>query len=408
MNVLMLGNGFDINYKLLTKYINFLNLVDYISNIPISDIRTVGDVVGAEELHKKDEDVAISYREYKNVYDNTVLEKGVIEKIALLKNNLLFSYLLKSFDCDIGWIDFEKEIAVVICAFQEFLRHEDCFFNILEFPNTPIDRYIVEQFDFFYECANINSGFNNIKRVKNEYMIEYPKGSGVKVIHKEKIVRKLEEQLHELAEGLQVYLRCFVDNVVVEACRSDCLHKMPALTNAQHIVTFNYTNTYEIVYRSGDIYHIHGDVGDRIILGISPDANDELDTIDTLFVPFKKYFQRVIYHSDDNYINWKMRSNGKMSLVVMGHSLDITDKDIIIQLFDAADDITILYYSERSEASMVTNLIGIYGKEQFDELRIKKRLRFLPQDAEYEGFAEDRQTKEMEKMICAISNFSRR
>ena len=64
MNVLMLGNGFDINYKLLTKYINFLNTVNYISTVTLVDAQTVGDILGAEKLQHMDSDIVKSYNEY--------------------------------------------------------------------------------------------------------------------------------------------------------------------------------------------------------------------------------------------------------------------------------------------------------------------------------------------------------
>lgn len=60
-------------------------------------------------------------------------------------------------------------------------------------------------------------------------------------------------------------------------------------------------------------------------------------------------------------------------------------------------DNLILYYNESSEASMVANLIHIYGKDKFDELRRNKRLRFLPQNAKYGGFVEDRAMKGLEE-----------
>lgn len=63
MKVLMLGNGFDINYKLLTKYINFLNIANHISTTALTDIKTVGDILGSEKLQKVDQDVARSYQE---------------------------------------------------------------------------------------------------------------------------------------------------------------------------------------------------------------------------------------------------------------------------------------------------------------------------------------------------------
>ena len=52
MNILLLGNGFALNYHLPTKYINFLNTVQYLSTSSRVDIHTVGDVFGSPKLQK--------------------------------------------------------------------------------------------------------------------------------------------------------------------------------------------------------------------------------------------------------------------------------------------------------------------------------------------------------------------
>lgn len=401
MNVLMLGNGFDINYKLLTKYINFLNIVNHIAKTSPIDVKTVGDILKAENLKFTDKDIASSYQAYQQVYENTQLEDGVLDKLsALANNNLLFSFLHKSFNRDVGWIDFEREIATVLRSFQNFLPKLNTRFHGSNLPENPVDRHILEMFGFFYmqtKKAELTTGGRYIDAeyaINDEYIIEYPLGSGNKKINDEEIVKALGKQLLELAEGLRIYLHCFVEKPVMQMCEGKLLQPMSALSHAEYIVTFNYTNTYELVYRAGKTFHIHGNTKDRIILGINPDEADQLATINTLFVRFKKYFQRVIYHTDDEYLKWVIQKHSNVSLVVMGHSLDVTDKDIIIQMFNMAKDITVLYYNENSEASLVTNLINIYGKEQFDELRIKKGLRFLPQNASYNSFAEDRHAKE--------------
>lgn len=371
----------------------------------MTDIKTVGDILGSEKLQKVDQDVARSYQEYKRAYDATLLEESMLRKLSeLANNNLLFLFLFKSFNRDVGWIDFEKEIAVVVQAFRHFLEQERPVFGADKFPESAIDRFIIGQLNFFYQPANPDLHNNSARKVSDEYVIEYPYGSTLKIIHKDKIIETLEKQMLDLADGLRIYLKCFVENVVVEMCKLKCLHTLPAISGASHIVTFNYTDTYERLYSSEKVYHIHGSIKNRIILGINPDETDELSAIDVSFLRFKKYFQRVIYHTDDEYIKWVRQNHASASLVVMGHSLDVTDKDVIMQMFDMAKDITVLYYSENAEASLVANLIKIYGKEKFDELRIKKRLRFLPQDASYKGFAEDRQSKEMAAFANAIGN----
>lgn len=405
MNVLMLGNGFDINYMLLTKYINFLNIVHYISTTGLAGVRTVGDILSAEKLQKVDPDIAKSYQKYKTAYDNTPLEDGVISKLTeLADNNYLFSFLLNSFNRDVGWIDFEKEISVIIESFRSFLAEEYLVFDLNRHPQSMINRYIISYFDFFHQPANPGLHNDQTRRVKEEYAIEYPQGSTNKIIYKEKIIETLEKQMLDLADGLKIYLKSFVENAVGEMCRLKCLQRLPALIGAKHVITFNYTDTYERLYTSEKIYHIHGSIKNQIILGVNPDESDEISSIDVSFLRFKKYFQRVIHHSDDDYLKWVAQKHANASLVVMGHSLDVTDKDVIMQIFDMAKDITVLYYNETAEASLVANLISIYGKEKFDELRTKKRLRFLSQSASYLGFAEDRQSKEMAAFARALGN----
>lgn len=400
MNILILGNGFDLNYELPTKYLNFLNTVRFVSHIEESTF-TVGSVFGDKELQMQDEGIAKSYSKYYDVYDSIVVDAEVVDKLkSMARNNMWFSYLLKSFNKDIGWIDFEREIATVLHGFQQFLLGRNTRFQGGDFPDNRIYKYILEMFDFFYTKIS-DHGVNSSGKyyaaeylVTDEFVVEYPFGSGNKVINKEKIIETLEKTLLELAEGLRLYLQYFIETVVAELCKKKTINPLAALSDAQYIITFNYTNTYEQVYRTGTVFHIHGNSKDRIILGVNPDESDRYKSVDTLFLPFKKYYQRVINCSDAGYLNWISQKNGNISLVVMGHSLDTTDQDIIMQMFDLANDITVLYYNEKAEASLVANLVKIYGKEKFDELRIKKRLRFLPQNAVYTGFAEDRMAKE--------------
>ena len=63
----------------------------------------------------------------------------------------------------------------------------------------------------------------------------------------------------------------------------------------------------------------------------------------------------------------------------MGHSLDITDQDIIKELFETAENITILYHDESAEAGYIANLVKIFGMEKFNEMRYVKNLSFIPQ-----------------------------
>ncbi len=398
MNVLLLGNGFDLNYKLPTKYINFLNTVNFLSTLPSSDGHCVGEIFGAPLLQNVDKDISNSYKVYQKIYDRIPLASEAIEKLtALASDNLLYSFLHESYNKDIGWIDFEKEISAIIRAFTEFLQRESPEFDAECHPMPVVDRVIVSYFNFLTEqsipgflgyCCGV---------VNDEYVMEYPYGSGNRVIDKEKIIHELEKQLQELSDGLQIYLKYFVEKVVVELSQKGLLKQLPALMPADKVITFNYTNTYEQVYHNREVFHIHGDLDKKIVLGVNPGEADELGTIDISFVKFKKYYQRVLYHTDDDFQEWITWKAKAVQLVVMGHSLDETDKDIIMQVFGRARNITILYFDENSEASLIANLIKIYGKIGLDNLRSEKHIRFLPQTERYDHFAEDGCRNEMDK-----------
>ena len=72
----------------------------------------------------------------------------------------------------------------------------------------------------------------------------------------------------------------------------------------------------------------------------------------------------------------------------MGHSLDITDKDIISDLFNVASQITILYHNESAKASYITNLVKIFGKSGLDGFREQSKLSFLPLEMDFSDFSE--------------------
>ena len=57
MNILMIGNGFDINYSLPTKYIDFLNTVQFLSEKQHSSIKTIGDIFGDLILQTRNETI---------------------------------------------------------------------------------------------------------------------------------------------------------------------------------------------------------------------------------------------------------------------------------------------------------------------------------------------------------------
>lgn len=70
-------------------------------------------------------------------------------------------------------------------------------------------------------------------------------------------------------------------------------------------------------------------------------------------------------------------SRNTNNLLVFGHSLDSTDKDVIIDLFMYSKQITIYCYNEKAMSDNIRNLVNIYGRDGFDTLRSEKEMTFI-------------------------------
>ena len=396
MNVLMLGNGFDLYYKLPTKYNNFLNVANFLrEHYDSSTMKTVGDVLSNTILLEQDKFIECCYKEHKNKYDGISLNtKQVQSFLDLIRSNIWFDYLYTSFNKDIGWIDFEKEIARITSAFQEIFENLKNTHFELDMNQAELF-YLLKKFNFFIKDHRMLVGGKITYNISDSYLFEEPLGSKIYTVQKEAIIKELFLKLQELAKSFKMYLKIFVESVLPnEADLLSNFKPHQALLFADNVITLNYTHTYESLYSEGTVFHLHGDTDHEIVLGINSDESDHVETVDTSFVSFKKYYQRAFYETDAEYLSWlreKPQKNNKINLVIMGHSLDITDRDIISALFDMAYKITILYHNDDAKASYIKNLITIFGMENFNLFRNEKFLNFMPVDGDFTEFANSMQ-----------------
>lgn len=392
MNILLLGNGFDLYHKFPTRYDNFLHTVDFLQQHFVEGkLKTIGDVFGDKRLQKNDNFIPVCYEAYKEVYDVTEIDAFKVKRLlSFADHNMWFKYFLSSYNKDLGWIDFEKEIIKVLCAFKNFFSKDPKI--VMQYPDNEIDKYIITSFNFFYYTKTIELTSGIISKVKQdeilkEYILEEPYGSKIYKIDKDKIINKLYNALLELAEMLKLYLDFFINSPIEKLQEKKLIAKKSIFDDMGCVITFNYTETYEKLYTAKQIHHIHGDLNDKIIIGVNPDASDEPnidDFVDTVFLQFKKYYQRVLNGSDMDYLKsikmLKENTSGIVSdlnkLHVAGHSLDATDKDIIKEVFSLVNEIVIICHTTTAIADSINNLISIYGKKDFDDLRIRTNLEF--------------------------------
>ena len=150
------------------------------------------------------------------------------------------------------------------------------------------------------------------------------------------------------------------------------------------ILTFNYTNTYEHVYGKSNINfdYIHGKADIKhnlnscnLVLGIDEYLGENEKNSNIEFIQFKKFFQRIYKGTGCLYKDWikfYTEQKGKtpkipheLNLYFIGHSLDVTDKDILKELilFDEANT-TIYYHNQEALGRMIANLVKVIGEDE--------------------------------------------
>ena len=122
MNLVLLGNGFDLSLGLPTSYIDFLDTMDFILESDPDNYQTVADIWRSKQLQKCNKNIANAYDRYRAIYESVPFPKGFIAAIkSTLEKNIWYRYLTGSFNKDVGWIDFEQEIQTVIDSFDFIL-----------------------------------------------------------------------------------------------------------------------------------------------------------------------------------------------------------------------------------------------------------------------------------------------
>ena len=111
MNILVVGNGFDLAHKLPTKYNDFLDTIEFIKN----NINKSPDYTGGDN-----DDVRTKIQISKIYNTNKELYKSIGE---LVKSNIWIDYfLVQRENIGQGWIDFETEISRVVQALDYMRR----------------------------------------------------------------------------------------------------------------------------------------------------------------------------------------------------------------------------------------------------------------------------------------------
>lgn len=360
MNILIIGNGFDLAHGLPTKYEHFLQYADAYKRW--SDTCKQKSVKDAWEAASEEDKKFIVH--FSNLYEQN---KKIYEEIeALLSNNVWIDYFGQVYEHRCargkdGWIDFENEISKIIQTLDK------ARLTILEEINQgkKTGRITQQQLNILAPFLR-NPGTNSISTEFEETAIGYRKA-------------RLLTDLNRLTRCLEIYLGNYVENVTPEVRLPDI-----AQLDVQYVLSFNYTHTYKHLYpvdreKTMRYDYIHGEVridssleDCNLILGIDEYLDGYAKDRDNEFIQFKKFYQRIYKKTGCEYIDWgrsmaQVPSNhGRFlhNIYILGHSLDITDKDILASLINIKDTkTTIFYHSQEALGNQISNLVKILGED---------------------------------------------
>ena len=395
MNILVIGNGFDLAHGLPTKYGDFLEFCEragriytYREDAPLSDYKSknidnwqINDYIKtilSEAFDKRNCKIiptgGTTYR-----VDVTTLNKLLDELYEHIKQNTWLEYFLKchSFVGE-NWIDFESEISRVIQSL-------DTWRNILENGGSK-EELSKEKQEVLMSICKVAKGS---MRESNE---------SVQAI--DKFTKFLNVELEKLIRALEIYIAEFVAKIKISQRNSD-IDKL----NIGHVLSFNYSDTYKNLYGVNkkiryDYIHGRADINNTLesnnmVLGIDEYLTKKKRNKETKFIAFKKYYQRIYKGTGCEYKNWiykikksnksiekklssyiKFTNNMRHNLYIFGHSLDVTDKDILRDLILNDNVYTTIYYHKTYDdsgkddngrtdlGSKIANLVKVIGQDE--------------------------------------------
>lgn len=243
-----------------------------------------------------------------------------------------------------NWIDFENEISNVIQSIDEHIKDN---------PDISINNCIITNIKDF-----IPMNFSTERKTYAEFR------------------DKLLKDLNNFIRCFEIYLAEFVEKIHIDAkfdTQNICYNP-----NNIKVISFNYTHTFQKFNRKEriDYHYIHGEAkidntveNNNMVLGIGEYLEGEAKNKEIDFIAFKKYYQRILKQTGNKYRNWLKDTRGILSInnYIIGHSLDITDKDILKDLIlhdKSTSNTTIYYYNKNDLEKKIANLVKIIGQEE--------------------------------------------
>lgn len=386
MNILIIGNGFDLAHQLPTKYTDFLNFMKFINRIEnfngtFEKFKIDNDKYKFSELNvdiqkyisgviedhsKKDVNVTDIWNDRKSADDKSDRVKHVERMIELSSKNIWFEWFQEQLNIHPNWVDFESEISKVVQGVENLI------------PLIPLKIEMISRMPSYQRLIN-KIIFAGRASDKNITLAEI-----------ETIKEKMLTDLNNLIICFEIYLEDLVKNIDISQLSLDIYN-----LNIDKILSFNYTNTYQKLYDPNvECAHIHGKAdinndtkSNNMVLGIDDYLKGEEKFTNTNFIEFKKYYQRLIKGTNCDYKKWIDEINQtkrftKHNVYIFGHSLASTDRDVLLDFIENEKTIITIYYNNSNQYSdQICNLVHLIGPDKLNEWvhQAKPKIKFVKQ-----------------------------
>lgn len=328
-------NDFKTKYKnILTEDKNLLSL----ASIILSDI--LSDIHDSRYFTKSD---IISTL----IKTNDMKIKWFLAEHFIKENTLLQYFLKKYNDKSIGdkWIDIETELSKIVMLAE----------NIIKTLNNG-QKYLVnkEQLEPYFDtlCILFNIGTESTSIPLEKEILQ-------------KNISRLEKELDNFIYLLENYL-IYEENKITSHSKNFSILKdiYDIAQSITHLLSFNYTDTFRQLYDTAlndNVDFIHGKLKEHnLVLGIGETLDETEENNIILCIRFKKYFQRIFKQTGAKYDDWSIET-----VYIYGHSLDVTDKEILQPIIEKAQKVIIFYYDKSAYDQQIINLVKILGKQKF-------------------------------------------
>ena len=386
MNILIIGNGFDLAHQLPTKYTDFLNFMKFINRIEsfhgtfkeftkdndkykfselnVNIQKYISEVI--EDDSKKNTNIVDIWNNRKSADDKSDRVKHIERMIELSSKNIWFEWFQEQLNVHPNWVDFESEISRVVQKVEKLI------------PLIPLKIEKIARMPSYQRLINkiIFAGKASDKDITLAE-IETKKG-------------KMLTDLNNLIRCFEIYLEDLVKNIDISQLSLDIYN-----LNIDKILSFNYTNTYQKLYDPNvECAHIHGKAdinndtkSNNMVLGIDDYLKGEEKFTNTNFIEFKKYYQRLIKGTNCDYKKWideinQTKSFTKHNVYIFGHSLASTDRDVLLDFIENEKTIITIYYNNSNQYSdQICNLVHLIGPDKLNEWvhQAKPKIKFVKQ-----------------------------